>query len=338
MINDISEILNFRYHKKFLTAKWYGSPLPGHILKNKKILQEPPSIYNHFEYVLHEDLDIHINKQSKTKDVFCDCHSISLVVELINRYPVNYNNLIIMGADTHLSQNLHLLKLIKHHFKKIYYEAKDVECDWVQTLPMGMIMAYMLRTGGNDILQHINKRKNKTKLVCTMFGSKYAYLTKKIKNRHELKVYAKDNDFVDDMLCDPLDYYERLCEYKFLLTPHGRGIQTPKICESIMCETVPVVTDHVTHRELRDLFGLPLLIVNDWSDLTEQFLNDQWNAVYSKIDWNNQKSKFLVSNFYNLLQKTKCKQKSAMKNSPSDLELTNYVHIQERVLRIHRAN
>ena len=62
-----------------------------------------------------------------------------------------------------------------------------------------------------------------------------------------------------------------------------------------------MVTDHVAHRELRDIYGLPLLIVNEWSDLTEQFLNKQWNSVYSKIDWSEQKSKFLVKNFDKLL-------------------------------------
>ena len=210
-----------------------------------------------------------------------------------------------MGTDNNLSKVLEPLKRIKHRFKKIYYEAKDIECDWVQTLPMGMNMAYMIRNGGNDILKHINKQKNKTKLVASAFGSKYPHLTEIIKNRANLAVFTKDNDFVDDMFCDPLAYYERLCEYKFFLTPLGRGIQTPKICECIMCETVPVVTDHVAHRELRDIYGLPLLIVRKWSDLTEEFLNKQWSSVHFKVDWNLQKSKFLVKNFNALLKNNK---------------------------------
>ena len=79
------------------------------------------------------------------------------------------------------------------------------------------------------------------------------------------------------------------------------AFKTPKICECIMCETVPVVTDHVAHRELRDIYGLPLLIVNEWTDITEELLNEQWYLVYSNIDWNEQKSKFLVKNFNKLL-------------------------------------
>lgn len=302
MINDISEILNFRYHKKFLSQEWYDGQNPERFSDYEKLLREPPHVYNHFKYVLHENFGIKINKQLKNRDVFCYTNNTSMLVELTNEYPDNFANLVIMGDDRHLSGNLDLLNSIKHHFKKIYYEAKNVKCDWIQTLPMGMISAYMVRNGGNEILHHINKQKSKTKLVASAFGSKWPRLTNMIKDRTTLQAFTKDNDFVDDIFCDPQEYYERLCEYKFFLAPLGNGIQTPKICECFMCETVLVVTDHVAHQELRDLYDLPLLIVNEWSDLTEEFLNDQWCSVYSKIDWNEQKNKFLVKNFDKLLK------------------------------------
>ena len=302
MENNISEILNFRFNKKYLQRAWYGGKFPENFSDYKEILQEYPAIYNHFKYILHGDFGIRINKQSKNNDVFCHTGSMHFLNQLTNKYPDNFNNLVIMGDDSFLSLKLNLLKSIKHRFKKIYYEAKDVECDWVQTLPMGMIMAYMVRNGGNDILKHINKQKNKTKLIASAFGSRWPHLTKIIKDRSNLAVFTKDNDFVGDMFCEPTEYYENLCDYRFFACPLGNGIQTPKICECIMCETVPVVTDHVAHRELRDIYGLPLLIVNEWSDITEEFLNEQWNSLYSKIDWSEQKSKFLVKNFDKLLR------------------------------------
>lgn len=301
MIHDISEILNFRYKEWFLSQGWYDGQFPKNFSYYEKLLREPPLTYNHFKYVIHEDFGIKINNQSKNKDVYCYTNNTSMLVDLTSECPDNFGNLVIMGVDIHLYKNLDLLKSIRHRFKKIYYEAKDIECDWVQTLPMGMIMAYMVRNGGNDILQYINKQKNKTKLVASAFGSKYPKLTNNIKNRSSLKAFTKDSGLVDDMFCDPLVYYERLCEYKFFLAPLGNGIQTPKICECIMCETVPVVTDHVVHRELRDIYGLPLLIVNEWTDITEEFLNEEWYLVYSNIDWNEQKSKFLIKNFKQFL-------------------------------------
>jgi hypothetical protein len=300
MINDISEILNFRYNVK----DFWRNETSALFLEYNQILKSPHCIgvYAHFHFLLHGE-EIKINKQSKNNDVFCNTFHIHLLGELTNKYPDNFNNLVIMGTDINLSKTLDLLKHIKHRFKKIYYEAKDVECDWVQTLPMGMMMSYMVRNGGNNvILPQVNKKKNKTKLIATAFGSKWSDLTKKIRDRSSLETFTKDSDFVDDMFCEPIEYYENLCDYRFFACPLGNGIQTPKICECIMCETVPVVTNHVAHRELRDIYGLPLLIVNEWFDLTEQFLNDQWNAVYSKIDWHEQKNNFLVKNFNKLLK------------------------------------
>ena len=301
MISNIKHILNFRFLKKFLQPEWYGGRFPGNFSDYKKILQEPPLVYDHFKYTLHGDFGIHVNKQPKNNDVFCDSAYTCLLDRLTNKYPDNFGNLVIMGNDTHLSKKLNFLKRIKHRFKKIYYEAKDIECDWIQTLPMGMIMAYMIRNGGNDILKHINKQKNKTKLVASAFGSRWPGIVNHVADRKLLRQFTQTNNFIDDMFCPPHEYYERLCDYRFFVSPLGTGVQTPKICECIMCEAVPVVTDHVAHRELRDIYDLPLLIVHEWSEITEEFLNEQWNSVYSKIDWNLQKNKFLVNNFNKLL-------------------------------------
>ena len=64
-----------------------------------------------------------------------------------------------------------------------------------------------------------------------------------------------------------------------------------------MCETIPVVTNHPVHRDLRDIHGLPLLIVDKWDDLTEAFLETEWSQKFSKVDWAFEKSKFHVNNF-----------------------------------------
>ena len=106
---------------------------------------------------------------------------------------------------------------------------------------------------------------------------------------------------MDNMFCNPLDYFEVLSDYKFFACPLGNGIQTPKICESILCETVPVVTSHIAHTELRDIYDLPLLIVDNWEDLTEEFLSEAYENKFKYIDWQKEKAKFLVENFKNLL-------------------------------------
>lgn len=305
MIKDISEILNFRFASGgsggYSSSAWWPGGFPAFFSEYEHLLKSHPAVYNLFKYVIHVDIGIHINHQVNNNNIFCFSADLNLLIGFMKQHSVNFENLVMAGSDERLSKNFKILNSIKHRFSKIYYEAKDIECDWVQTIPMGTIMAYTVRNGGSDILEHINKQKNKTKLVASAFGSRWPKLTSRIKNRFTLKSFIQKNDFIDNMFCNPLKYYKRLCDYRFFLAPIGEGIQTPKICECIMCETIPVVTDHVVHRELRDIYELPLLIVNEWADVSEDFLNKQWDLTYSQVDWNLQKSKFLVCNFDKLL-------------------------------------
>ena len=303
IIQSITDILNFRYCPGKYLKRW-DQIYPGDPSYIQTTLTEFPKIFNHFKLVIHKD-GYYVNKNNLSDDVFCvnNIEMIKTLPNIIEKSKLNtFNNLICCGEDANLGGSgiLSVLNEIKHQFKKIYYEAKNVECDFVQTIPMGMNVAYMLRNDSQSVLKYINGHNNKTKLIGSAFGSKWPQLNNK-PDRCALREFTQQSHFMDDMFCDPLDYYKQLSQYKFFAAPLGAGIQTPKICESIMCNTIPVVTDHITHRELCNYYDLPLLIVNKWSDLTEDFLNEQWENKYSKINWEEQKEKFLVTNFNQLL-------------------------------------
>jgi len=307
MINSIKEILNFRYDTRYL--RWYISPAVLSQKELKDILLLPPDVFTHFKIIIHPE-KIYVNLNSVTNDVYCDVKTVRRISSETFSYLNNLNdlneiqlgNLVCAGNDRPLTQNIEYFKKVRHLFKKIYYEAKDIECDWVTTIPMGTIIGYMLRCGGDQILHHINKPKNNTKLIGSAFGSKWPQHTAKINDRRLLAEFTQSSPFMDNMFCDPLDYFEKLSDYKFFACPLGNGIQTPKICESILCETVPVVTNHIAHRELRDIYDLPLLIVDKWEDLTEELLNEAYENKYKHVDWQKEKSKFLVENFQSLLK------------------------------------
>lgn len=265
------------------------------------LLRVRPKVYDHFKLAKYSSGEF-VNSGSMSRDVFCVPRSLPDLRRKIWKEGESFNNLVVAGGDKHLSSVMPVLEKLGEYFEKIYYEAKDVECEWVQTIPMGMITAYMLRCGGNEtILPQINKHKRKTKLISTAFGSKCSRLTQMIPDRAKLHSFMMSATFMDNVFCEPRDYYSKLCDYKFFASPVGNGIQTPKICECIMCETVPVVTNHVVHRELRDIYKLPILIVDEWAELTVELLNEQWDSIYSTTDWSAHKDRLLVKNFNKLL-------------------------------------
>jgi len=305
MINSIHDILNFRYDPRFL--KWFKPNLLSQ-QEIEDILLKEPRVFTNFKVIIHTQ-KIYVNPNSVTNDVYCDVKKVNKIKETLSHFKkqsdssneIRLDNLVCAGNDWLLSLNIEFLKEVRHLFKKIYYEAKNIECDWVTTIPMGTIMGYILRCGGDQILHHINKPKNKTKLIGSAFGSRWPHLTAKISDRRSLADFTQSSPFMDNMFCNPLGYFEKLSDYKFFACPLGNGIQTPKICESILCETVPVVTNHIAHRELRDIYDLPLLIVDKWEDLTEELLNQSYESKYKHLDWQKEKAKFLVENFQNLL-------------------------------------
>jgi hypothetical protein len=85
-------------------------------------------------------------------------------------------------------------------------------------------------------------------------------------------------------------YLTELTDSKFCLCPRGNGIDTHRLWESLYCRTIPIVRYENAYRNFRDL---PILFVNDWSEVTEellhtkyeQFLATEWNYSKLRASW-----------------------------------------------------
>jgi hypothetical protein len=78
----------------------------------------------------------------------------------------------------------------------------------------------------------------------------------------------------------PLEkYLKDLAKSKFVLSPRGNGLDCHRTWEALYMGAIPIVKKS----DLDEMYnGLPVLIVNDWSDITEEFLK----AEYKKISCN----------------------------------------------------
>lgn len=293
-INKLYDLLNFRADKDYIQMFDANNP---------KKMGLHPHLAMHFNAVL-KNRTIYQNPNSR--HILCNgIGGMKKLREFVESSDLDFEKLVCMGFDKGLSVWRETLQSVRHRFKKIYYEAKDMDCDWVQTLPMGVSMRYLKRAGVGNVLQQLEENENnpKDKLIACAYGSRWPIISTRIGDRKKLSKFVRESNVIEDMFCDPKEYFGRLCDYRFFACPVGLGIQTPKVYESLICKTVPVVTDHHVHRELRDIYGLPLLIVSEWDQLTEEFLNDQWDSKYRKIDWHEEHDKFSVYNFQDFLNK-----------------------------------
>lgn len=71
-------------------------------------------------------------------------------------------------------------------------------------------------------------------------------------------------------------YLFDLSNSKFVFCPRGNGMDCHRTWESILFGAIPIVISS----PLDSLYaGLPILIINDWNEVTEEFLHAKWNEM-----------------------------------------------------------
>jgi hypothetical protein len=83
--------------------------------------------------------------------------------------------------------------------------------------------------------------------------------------------------------------YELISKYKFILSPQGAGLDCHRTWEALYLDIIPIVLSSSIN-EIYD--ELPILVVNDWNDITEAFLNEKYNEISikkEKQEYNNEK-------------------------------------------------
>ena len=75
------------------------------------------------------------------------------------------------------------------------------------------------------------------------------------------------------------DYMKEMAQCKFTLSPKGIAIDCYRTWESLLVGSIPIVRTC----QLDPIYeGLPVLIVQNWEDINEQFLNEKYKEIMSK--------------------------------------------------------
>lgn len=82
-------------------------------------------------------------------------------------------------------------------------------------------------------------------------------------------------------------YLDSIYNHKFVLSPRGNGIDTHRKWESLYLNTIPIEKRNINNSFYEDL---PICFVDEWSDITEDFLNKEYERIIN-IEWNMDKLK-----------------------------------------------
>lgn len=75
---------------------------------------------------------------------------------------------------------------------------------------------------------------------------------------------------------DFASYLEEISQFIFVLSPPGNGFDCHRTWEALLMGCIPIVK----HSNLDPLFeGLPVILVHNWNDITEDFLREQYTKI-----------------------------------------------------------
>lgn len=98
--------------------------------------------------------------------------------------------------------------------------------------------------------------------------------------RQQVYDFFKNKSFVTKAVSKPLaDYLREVARYKFVLSPRGHGLDCFRTWEALLMGCYPVVKTSMLDPLFEDL---PVVIVNDWAEVTQEFLEAKYQELSGK--------------------------------------------------------
>ena len=114
---------------------------------------------------------------------------------------------------------------------------------------------------------------------CWSDTSNQPYQKKRLSLRHMLK--NKKSNFIDVLnMTGGKDYITLLLTYKYQISPRGCGVDCFRTWESLYLGCIPIILENENNKIYEEL---PVLIIDDYSNITEQLLLEHYEKCKKKL-------------------------------------------------------
>ena len=169
--------------------------------------------------------------------------------------------------------------------------AKDSEVPCVHTMPMTLDTSYTARTSQLYTFAAAVRNaklspshKNARVPVLAAWGARKGW-TNGSPMAHELEGVLQSGmweGLVERRTIPSPGYWPELSKYHFMLSPHGLGVQSPKFFEALLLYVIPI-TKRIPAFEDLVAYGYPMVLVDDWAEVTEENLERWWAELSPKL-------------------------------------------------------
>lgn len=192
---------------------------------------------------------------------------IFVKADLIENFFLNYHvdiknkyYLITHNSDRNINE-----ELVLHKDEKIIkWFAQNLEIPMlhdIHPIPIGLENRRYLNNG---MIGHFNVNINKTNLIISSFN-----LNTNKEARSIVREISERNNLVEILTFDShIEYIKSVSKFKFNLCPPGNGLDTHRIWESLMVDTIPIILSNNFSKNFHNL-GIPILLIEKWEDLNK---------------------------------------------------------------------
>jgi hypothetical protein len=116
--------------------------------------------------------------------------------------------------------------------------------------------------------------------------------------RDAISKINKELIFYEPVKIERIESWKNQAEYAFIVSPHGNGLDCHRTWEALILGSIPIVKTSPIDSLFDDL---PVLIVDDWSDITDELLQ-KTVARFSTMQFNYEK--LYLSYWVNIIRST----------------------------------
>jgi hypothetical protein len=181
------------------------------------------------------------------------------------------------------------VKLMPSNLIRWYGQNVNFKHNKIEALPIGLENSQWFQQIGklDKIIRKLNENKKNYNLL---------YLNHNISTNasERLKPYKLFSD-KSWSTCEQgsngfqfMNYIDKIYNHKFVLSPEGNGTDTHRTWEILYLKSIPIEKRNINNQFFTDL---PICFVDDWEEITEDFLNKEYDRINS-IKWNLEKLDF----------------------------------------------
>lgn len=276
--------------EKIPVTKYWGMARRDGVLRKNRIAEDKnppliPSWFRKFDWVVGFPWGF-ADEAKLPSTILCQTRKLKAFIEWaesrFESYDFSNTKLAVMGMDDAISSmDKWAVDLALEKFDSVYFSANDGSRPQARTVPMALTEHY-LRGFERELMRLLRKpQPRKTQLVLAAFGARWPSLNTS-DDRAQASRHFVESGLGELRVLPKAEYFDAITRSHYFVYPRGNGIQSPKGFEALMLGSIPIVTRHPLFEELESR-GMPLLIIDHWSQLSAQLLEDRLDDLSARV-------------------------------------------------------